>query len=116
MKKHLAIYLVALVAATSCGSTAHYTAAPQQFEDGIYASPGSAAPVAAVSQEEMDALVRESMAVNRIIRLLAVDAVRQLLCQIIASTAAFYFAVESVRIVRRKRKDFGQVHFVVIGK
>ena len=64
---------------------------------------------------------RTVAALNRLtppgrIRLLAVDAVRQLLCQIIASTAAFYFAVESVRIVRRKRKDFGQVHFVVIGK
>ena len=61
MKKHLAIYLFAVVAATSCGSMAQYAAAPQQFEDGIYATPGSAAPEAAVTQEEMDALVRESV-------------------------------------------------------
>ena len=61
MKKHLAIYLVAVVAATSCGSMAQYAAAPQQFEDGIYQAPGSAAPEAVVSQAEMDALVRESV-------------------------------------------------------
>ena len=61
MKKHLAPWLLALVAATSCGVSAQYAASSQQFEDGIYADPRSEAPVAAVSQEEMDALVKESV-------------------------------------------------------
>ena len=60
MKKHLAPYLLGLVAAVSCGTSAQF-AASQQFEDGIYADPRSEAPVAAVSQEEMDALVKESI-------------------------------------------------------
>ena len=61
MKKHLAPYLLGLVAAVSCGTSAQYAAGTQQFEDGIYADPRSEAPVAAVSQEEMDALVKESI-------------------------------------------------------
>ncbi|MBR6864657.1 MAG: hypothetical protein IKM75_07340, partial [Bacteroidales bacterium] len=61
MKKHLAPYLLGLLAAVSCGTSARYAAGTQQFEDGIYADPRAEAPVAAVSQEEMDALVKESI-------------------------------------------------------
>ena len=61
MKKHLAPYLLGLLAAVSCGTSAQFAAGTQQFEDGIYADPRSEAPVAAVSQEEMDALVKESV-------------------------------------------------------
>ena len=61
MKTHLAPWLLTLAAATSCGLSAQYAATSQQFEDGIYADPRSEAPVAAVSQEEMDALVKESV-------------------------------------------------------
>ena len=61
MKKHLAPYLLGLLAAVSCGTSARFAAGTQQFEDGIYADPRSEAPVAAVSQEEMDALVKESI-------------------------------------------------------
>ena len=61
MKKHLAPYLLALAAAVSCGTSARYAETKQQFEDGIYADPRSEAPVAAVSQDEMNALVRESI-------------------------------------------------------
>ena len=61
MKKHLAPYLLGLVAAVSCGTSAQFAAGTQQFEDGIYADPRSEAPVATVSQEEMDALVKESI-------------------------------------------------------
>ena len=61
MKKHLAPYLLGLIAAVSCGTSGQYAARTQQFEDGIYADPRTEAPVAAVSQEEMDALVKESI-------------------------------------------------------
>ena len=61
MKKHLAPYLLGLLAVVSCGTSAQFAAGSQQFEDGIYADPRSEAPVAAVSQEEMDALVKESI-------------------------------------------------------
>ena len=61
MKKHLAPYLLGLLAAVSCGTSAQFAAGTQQFEDGIYADPRSEAPVAAVSQDDMDALVKESI-------------------------------------------------------
>ena len=61
MKTHLAPWLLTLAAATSCGLSAQFAAGSQQFEDGIYAAPRAEAPAAAVSQEEMDALVRESI-------------------------------------------------------
>ena len=46
MKKHLAPYLLGLLAAVSCGTSAQFAAGSQQFEDGIYADPRSEAPVA----------------------------------------------------------------------
>ena len=35
MKKHLAPYLLGLLAAVSCGTSAQFAAGSQQFEDGI---------------------------------------------------------------------------------
>ena len=61
MKKQLTAYMIALMAATGCGSLAQLASAPQAFDDGIYTKPQTQAALAATSQEEMDALVRETL-------------------------------------------------------
>ena len=61
MKKNNALFLAALIALTSCGTGAQFSSSSQQYKDGIYYKPAVDKVAEAASQEEMDALVAETL-------------------------------------------------------